>query len=435
MKIKQMDLPFEEAAKLPRPAHKKPRRPSLLFRTLVRILAGGDLRASDFSYTLDKRIREERGPFLILMNHSCFLDLEMVSKIFYPKPYCIVCTSDGFIGKEWLMRHLGCIPTQKFVSDPTLIRDIRFALEQRHTSVLMYPEASYSFDGCATPLPRNLGHLLKTTNAPVLMVKTEGAFSFDPLYNGLQKRRVKVSADVSLLFSRQEIDALSCEELEEKLDTAFRFDGFAWQRDHKIEITEPFRADGLERILYKCPDCGAEGKTKGEGIRFVCRACGKKYIMDTFGQMRADDGNTRFPHIPDWYAWEREEVRRELEDGTYRLDTGVEIRVMVDYRALYHVGDGRLLHTTAGFVLDGCDGKLHYEQKPLFSYGLYADYFWYEIGDVICIGNQEMLYYCFPKKDGVVAKTRLAAEELYRMVYREKRGNPEKKGLDKQESL
>ena len=38
------------------------------------------------------------------------------------------------------------------------------------------------------------------------------------------------------------------------------------------------------------------------------------------------------------------------------------------------------------------------------------------MGDVICLGNGDVLYYCFPKGGGdVVAKTRLAAEELYKM--------------------
>ena len=35
---------------------------------------------------------------------------------------------------------------------------------------------------------------------------------------------------------------------------------------------------------------------------------------------------------------------------------------------------------------------------------------------MIGIGNQDVLYYCFPKNCGdVVAKTRLAAEELYKL--------------------
>ena len=41
--------------------------------------------------------------------------------------------------------------------------------------------------------------------------------------------------------------------------------------------------------------------------------------------------------------------------------------------------------------------------------------FWYELGDVICIGNGEHLFYCFPQGNVPVAKARLAAEELYKL--------------------
>ena len=80
------------------------------------------------------------------------------------------------------------------------------------------------------------------------------------------------------------------------------------------------------------------------------------------------------------------------------------------------VGEGRLVHTQEGFHLTGCDGKLDYTQGPLASHSLNSDYYWYKIGDMISIGNRDVLYYCFPKNSGdVVAKTRLAAEELYKL--------------------
>ena len=111
----------------------------------------------------------------------------------------------------------------------------------------------------------------------------------------------------------------------------------------------------------------------------------------------------------------------ELESGTYNLETDVVIRMMVDYKAIYNVGTGKLKHTVDGFRLTGCDGKLDYEQNPLASYGLYSDYFWYELGDVICIGNNEALYYCFPQDNTPVAKTRMAAEELYKITKQKRK--------------
>ena len=416
MKIKTKISTYDKVMALPRPKHKNPLRPNMLLQAVIRILAIFDLVPVRFTYeTHGMEKIGKREPCLILMNHSSFIDLKIASKIFFPKRYGIVCTSDGFVGKDLLMRLIGCIPTQKFVSDITLIRDMEHLLKKKKTSVLMFPEASYSFDGRATALPRKMGVLLKKLGVPVVTVITQGAFARDPLYNGLQKRKVKVRADVRCLVTAQELREKSVAELDAMLDEAFGFDNFKWQQENEVQIDEPFRADGLNRILYKCPHCGAEGKTEGKGIHITCHECGKAYELTEFGWLQAVDGEGVFTHIPDWYDWQRQQIRKELAEGTYRLDVPVKIGIMVNRKAIYMVGEGRLEHDASGFRLTGCNGKLAYTQEPLSSYSLYADYYWYEIGDVICIGNNDVLYYCFPQEGDVVSKTRIATEELYRL--------------------
>lgn len=415
MKIKTIKMDYDEVMTLPREPHIAPKKPNMIFRTVMRLAGIPDLLATGFTYEKADMEKAGDGPWLILMNHSAFIDLEIASRILYPKPYCIVCTSDGFVGKDSLMRNLGCIPTRKFCSDISLIKDMIYTVKKLNTSLLMYPEASYSFDGTATPLPAGIGGLIKKLGVPVVMIKTEGAFARDPLYNCLQKRKVKVSAKMTCLLSENDISGLTASEIDKVLKEAFTFDNFRWQHENKVKISESFRADGLERILFKCADCGCEGTTKGNGTSFRCNACGAEYELDEYGYLIKNNGEARFSHIPDWYAWERQCVREELENGEYVLDTDVNIGIMVDHKAIYMVGDGHLVHDSDGFRLTGCDGRLDYVQRPLASYSLYSDYFWYELGDVICIGNRDCLYYCFPKKEGVVAKTRLAAEELYKL--------------------
>lgn len=132
-------------------------------------------------------------------------------------------------------------------------------------------------------------------------------------------------------------------------------------------------------------------------------------------------GETEFAHIPDWFRWEREQVRQEIEAGDYRMECDVKIGMLVDYKALYMVGEGKLVHDQNGFTLTGCDGRLHYTQKPVNSYNLNADYYWYEIGDIISIGTRDGLYYCFPQGGQSVAKARLATEEMYKLCKSRKR--------------
>jgi len=416
MKINAKHLPYDQVMTLPRPIHKKPLKPSRFLATVVRIASLPTLLKTKFSYTQERMELVKDQPCLILMNHSSFTDMKLAYGIFYPKRFGIVTSVDamsGILGK--LMRFLGCTPTHKYTTDLTLIQDLEYMLKVNKTSVLMYPEAGYSFDGTTTTLPRKMGVLMKKLGVPVVTVITQGAFHRDPLYNMLQIRNIQVSAHVKCIATAEELKELTVAELDARLDESFSFDNFAWQRDNQVSIDVPFRADGLHRILYKCPHCGAEGEMEGKGIHLTCKKCGKVWEMDEYGQLHAQEGETEYPHIPDWYKWERQCVREELENGTYLLDTDVDIIVQVDFDAVYRVGAGHLVHNQDGFRLTGYEGDWEYTQSPVASHTLYSDFYWYEIGDVIGIGNNDISYFCLPKGNVPVAKTRLATEELYKI--------------------
>ena len=245
MKINTRNLPYEEVLKLPRLEHRTPRMPSKALAAVVRIASAPTLWKTKFRYTTERMELVGDEPCLILMNHCSFTDMKLAYGIFYPKPLGIVTSVDamtGILGK--LMRILGCTPTHKYVSDLTLIKDMEYMLKTNKTSVLMYPEAGYSFDGRTTTLPRKLGILMKKLGVPVVTVITQGAFHRDPLYNMLQIRDVQVSAHVKCIATAEELKEKSVAELDAALDEAFSFDNFAWQRDNKVSIDVPFRADG-----------------------------------------------------------------------------------------------------------------------------------------------------------------------------------------------
>lgn len=422
MKTSIKHLDYEQVISMPRPAHVLPRKPNFFWRTFVRAICGLGMGGCKLDYTtegLDQIGKDE--PCLILMNHTCFADMPIAYKILYPRAFNIVCSNDGFIGYKgimgWLMRRIGCFSTQKFVTDMRLVQDIEYCLKKLNSSVLMYPEAGYSFDGTATTLPRKMGVLLKKYDMPVIMIETSELYLRNPLYNELQIRKAaNARARAYLLFSRDDVRNKSVAELSDGVDAAFGFDHYKWQKEHEFHIDDDFRADGLHRILYKCAHCGAEGEMEGRGIHVKCSHCGKTYELTTLGELKALEGETEISHIPDWYRWEREQVKQEILNGTYGLETDVKIAIQVDFKHIYIVGEGRLTHNNSGFTLTGCDGKLRYTQKPQSCYSLYSDYYWYEISDCICIGDTEVHYFCFPKGTGVsVAKLRLATEEMYKL--------------------
>ena len=418
MKIKNLEKNYSAVAQMKPMERIRPKKPNILFRTLLKVVSLPDLMATRFECRrigMEKLGKDE--PCLILMNHSSFIDLKIASSVLYPRPFNIVATIDAFVGKKWLMRQLGCISTRKFVFDIGLVRDISHCVKKLGTSVLMYPEAGYSFDGTATTLPDSLGGFVKLLGVPLVMLETFGAYHRDPLYNELQLRRVNVSAELRYVLSPEEINQKSAEEITEIVKQQFSFDNFRWQQQNGIVIDEPFRADGLERILYRCPHCNAEGYMSAKGIHVTCEKCKKKWELTPLGTVKACEGETEFSHVPDWYAWERECVKRELEADEYGFEEPVDIYMIVNEKGVFKVGDGTLTHTKEGFSLVGCNGELEYKQKSMSMYSLNSDFYWYKLGDIIGIGDHKAMYYCFPKQNRyLVPKARLATEEIYNMI-------------------
>ena len=157
MKIRTKEKSYEEVMALPKEKHRNPMRQTGAIRLLLKSVSSFDLRAVDFS--CEKSGMEKLGekePCLVLMNHSSFIDLKIAATLLSDRESHIVCTQDGFVGKRLLMRLLGCIPAKKFINDITLIKDMRYVTQKLHASILMYPEASYSFDGSGVSVPSKL---------------------------------------------------------------------------------------------------------------------------------------------------------------------------------------------------------------------------------------------------------------------------------------
>ena len=123
MKIKLEQKSHKNVAELPVYKNKTPKKQRAFWRFLMKTLSAKDLKDCRFTYELEgmEKLGKDE-PCLFLMNHSSFTDLEIFSTLFSDRQYHIVMTLDGFVGKEWLMRSLGCIPARKFITDIKLLR-------------------------------------------------------------------------------------------------------------------------------------------------------------------------------------------------------------------------------------------------------------------------------------------------------------------------
>ena len=359
-----------------------------------------------------------KPPYVLLCNHNAFLDFKVATKAIFPKRANYVVAIDGFIGRKWLSQQVGCICKRKFTSDIRLVSQLRKTVEHKDIAVI-YPEARYSLCGTTAVLPQSLGKLCKLLNVPVVSLICHGHHITSPFWNLHDRGVSPTEAEMTLLFTPGQLEQTSADDINARIVEAFQYDEYAWQKERGIRISYPKRAEGLHKVLYQCPACGTEFEMASEGTTLYCKHCGKRWTMTELGELEALEGETYFSHIPDWYEWERANVRREVEAGTYTSgQLQVSVNTLPNALKFRFLGNGILQHDMDGFHVHGVepDGERFDMDIPVAA--LYSCHIEYEYlgkyGDCIDLNTLEDTWYIYPSGSAFsVTKMALATEELY----------------------
>ena len=365
-------------------------------------------------------------PYLLLCNHNAFMDFSVATRAVFPHRANYVVAIDGFLKREWLLRLIGCICKRKFTRDTTLVRQLKRVVDRGDIAVL-YPEARYSLCGTTAVLPDSLGKLCKLLNVPVVTLICHGHHVNSPFWN-LHDRGVKgTEAEMTCLFTKEQLAAAGADEINKAIRDIFRYDDFAWQKEKGIRTAYEKRAEGLQKVLYQCPRCRAEYRMTGRGTRLICEACGKQWEMDELSELHAVEGDTEFTHIPDWYEWERENVRREVEAGTYGFTCRARVDALPNASGYMDLGMATLTHDMSGFTLDGSykDETYHVHIPAPSLYSVHIEYEYLgKYGDCVDLNTDRDTLYVYPKDClFAVTKMALATEELYQMYERRRKAD------------
>ena len=363
-----------------------------------------------------------KPPYLLICNHNAFFDFMVATHAIFPHRANYVVAIDGFFGfplKKWLLRNVGGICKRKFTTDLVLIRQIKRVLANGDVLIL-YPEARYSDCGTPSELPESLGQMCKMMKVPVVTLNCKGHHLKTPVWNLKDRKIPYTEAYLTQLYTADQLKDASAEEINAKLTEALTYNDFAWQKENNIKITVPYRAEGLHNVLYQCAHCHTEYEMSSKGDTLTCGHCGKSWRMTELGELVANEGETEFSHIPDWYGWQRANVRKEVREGRYYFESECHVRSMPNGTRFYDIGNGTLVHDMEGFRLKGSGkyGDFEMERKAAGLEACHIEYNYLgKYGDCIDLNTLEDTYYIYPHAEKFsVTKINFATEEMYRMI-------------------
>ena len=396
---------------------KYPIRQPLIFTWLIWLLS--KILLADKKYKVEKINMEGlKPPYMVLSNHMHFIDFELGAMATRPYRVNNVVSIDGYYRRPFLLEMIGAIATRKYTMDLHLIKSIAKVLK-RGDILCMYPEARYSPAGVTSYIPDTVGMLIKKNKVPVVAVLHRGNYLYAPFWNYRNKRKVPLHTTATQILTKEQIEKMSVEEINAAVKEALTYDEYKYQKENGILIKEAYRAEGLHKILYQCPNCMTESQMASEGTEIFCKHCGKRWTLKENGDLVATEGDTEFTRVPDWFFWEREQVEKQIKDGSYFFEDDVEIYSLPRCWRFEELGIGHVTHDPEnGFIITGEHNgeSFRIQRMPIQMNSLHVEYDYCYIKPLDCfdISTENDSFYCYPKtRENVLTKLAFATEIIY----------------------
>lgn len=333
-----------------------------------------------------------RPPYLVLSTHQGFSDYYIAPLALFPHRANYVSDMEGFAAfGEWLYRGIGCIGKRRYVSDIKVVKNISYALHKNRQIVAVFPESRHSNAGTTAYIPKNMGKLAKLMDVPVVMLTVHGSYLAGPFWDEEHPRTVPMRAKLECIYTKEELDRAEEEEIQRKIEACLQYDEYRWQREEKIAVRYPRRAEGLHMALYQCRACHTPFRMNSKGCRLFCESCGAEWEMDEYGRLLGEKNAPAA--IPDWYEWERGQVEKEITSGTYRCELPVRVEALPNAKGFFSLGEGRLIQEEKGFTLSVQDRELFFDHRSRES--VQTEYNYRGRGPCIVLSDKDCCYYIY----------------------------------------
>ena len=257
--------------------------------------------------------KNDRGPFLVIGNHVTNYDPLIV--LAYTKPLIrFVAASNNYDHwfKRLIFRLARVIAINKRTQDARTIREILTEVKQG-SSIGVFPEGGRTWDGATDVIIYSTAKLIKFLKLPVYNQRLIGGYLSTPRWCRY-RRKGRIDVDIYRMFTPEEIERLSVQEIYERLLKELDVNDYAIQRKRMIPFKGKNRAEYIERLLYVCPNCHAFNRMKSSGDHFYCQACGSKGTVNVYGFI---EGDFPFDNLVDFNRYQKQMLQEYVHNKPF----------------------------------------------------------------------------------------------------------------------
>lgn len=399
---------------------RKTKKPNFIYGLLGGIWKLFMYKKYNVHYTFKTDFRKEKGPYIFISNHASRLDYIFMGVPLLPNRYNFVVGYNEFYRSHlsFVFKLLRTIPKKNFVPDIYTIKEVSRIINNKG-KIVIFPEGMSSISGANQPVAVGTGKFIKHFKIPVYYSLIKGGYLTSPKYN-IDERPGYVEVIYDQMFTPEELEKLSPEEIENILNEKLYHDDYAWNKieKHHYKIGDK-GAEKLETLLFYCPKCHSQFTMTSKNNSIKCEKCGNGASIDDTYTLTPFNEQCIIPETQTiWFNLQRKVIKEEIKDENFTLKEKVQLGMLPKYKLLkeqktsHIIGEGILTLNHSGLTYTGTKNNEEFTffipSKDLPTYGMCTDvsrFYTFYKGE----------FYEFYPENNVVEKFFLATEEIHRL--------------------
>jgi ribosomal protein L37AE/L43A len=270
--------------------------------------------------------------------------------------------------------------------------------------LVIYPAGLMCEDGRSTPIPAATYEFLKWLKTDVYVARTSGTYFTMPKWTtGI--RRGTTYMDIYKLFNKEDVINMEISEIKEKTNKALEFDAYKEQEILHIKYSHNDNIEGLENVLYMCPNCHSEFSIHVKDQNTLwCDKCGYAEQSDEYAFLhKISEVGKEIRYVSTWSKRIYNNLRRQISKKKItELASKVEIQMLPKDKSKFTtVGDGELRITEDKLYLTGTVlGEELSLALPTLNYASLP----FKPGKYIEVQHGDDIFRCLPEDGRIVMK-------------------------------
>lgn len=243
-----------------------------------------------------------KEPYIMLANHTFLFDVVHVPLRFKVVPY-IVASQTLFTKQptKFLLTNIAhVIPKSKGKSDLRTSRQLIGSIKRGYP-ILIFPEGNTTFYGNTGYIEDSTMKLIKKLKVDVITCNVKGGYLSKPRWATGKRKNRKVEFNYEIAIKKDKLKDLTIEEISEIINTKLYNNDYEYLSKNMIKRPGKKLAEGLENVLYICPNCESVNTLVTKNNEISCSHCNTKGHMDEYGLIHGFKYNNPI----DWDKWQR----------------------------------------------------------------------------------------------------------------------------------